>query len=122
MLWRSKKNPILPSKETFETYARLIEKHAHKYPHGIPHYIRSLLWANARYCTLYKHMHTREHGQRLMRQRMAKAAHKAIKAKGEKLCAKALEGKRRKQEERKRLEAGVERVELRHGSSNLDGI
>lgn len=122
MLWRSDKNPIPPSKETFAEYARLLERHAHKYPNGIPQYARALLWANARNITIYSHMRTKEHGQRLMRQRMAKAAHKAIKAKGEKLCAKALEGKLRKQMERKRLEAGVTVQELRQGSSNIDGI
>jgi hypothetical protein len=122
VLWQSSKNNSPVSPETYSIHARLLARIEHKYPQGIPYYIKNLMWASARRIALYPEFSTKEHGQRLMRQRMAKAAHKAIKAKGEKLCAKALEGKRRKHEERKRLEAGHSVQELRQGSSNMDGI
>jgi len=58
----------------------------------------------------------------MMRQRMAKATHKAIRAKGMKPCQAANEANKRKNLERKALKAGQTQTELRTGLSNMEGI
>jgi hypothetical protein len=118
VLWHTHKNTSPVSQETHEIHARLLARHASKYPNGIPPAIVSILFACARKLALYPEYSTREHGQKLMRQRMAKAAHKAIRAKGMQPCQAANEARKRYAEARKAKDRG----ELPIGSSNTDGI
>lgn len=122
MLWRSKSNRPAISDEARRLHAQLLAKHAHKYPQGIPHWYSSLLLASAQRLTLYPYYRTSEHGARMMRQRMAKAAHKAQRDKGIVPGQAGRDALKRKHAEKKALAAGQTRTELRTGSSNLDGI
>ena len=88
----------------------------------MPAYFVNILLASAHRCTIYPEFCTSEHGARLRRQRAAKAAHKAIRAKGQKPCQAAQEARKRKIAEKKAREAGQTQVELRCGSANTDGI
>lgn len=124
MLWRSVKKPLttlLQQTAYHQHLSRLLERWR---PQGITPRRYALLCANARCLALHPERCTSEHGARLMRQRMAKAAHRIIRAQGRVLGA---EGRKVANENARARKAQRQRDDRlgrwgRVGQANVDGI